>query len=181
MKATFTEGYTYQDNLLSEYQHKLGHEVVILTSRQTRADNGKIITVEPCDKLLDNGVRLIRISSGNKLSQILGYNKYIGKIIQDIKPDLIFIHGLCSFIPIQAINYKKSTLQRFLLLIIIRIWPIQTQPDSHFHNYYLYGGWGGDGGFAISIIYTGLQVGERILPSTFMESLKIKQRFCLWE
>lgn len=108
MSAPFTEGYSYQDNLLSEYQHKLGHEVTVLTGLVTRDSQGRKITVSPCDKLLNNGVRLIRIDSGNRFCQIIGYIPNIDKILQDLRPDLIFIHGLCSFIPIAAVKYKKT-------------------------------------------------------------------------
>lgn len=108
MRATFTEGYTYQDNLLTEYQHKLGHDVIVLTTTQCRNQEGKITQVSPCDKIMSNGVRLIRIKPGSKVSQIIGYHKSIGQLIKKLKPDLIFIHGLSNLIPQQAIQYKKE-------------------------------------------------------------------------
>lgn len=108
MSAPFTEGYSYQDNLLSEYQHKLGHIVTVVTGLTTRDSNGKKVITSPCDKIMSNGVRLIRISSGNKILQVLGYTPKIGKIIKEVNPDLIFIHGLCNLTPIQAIRYKKK-------------------------------------------------------------------------
>lgn len=107
MSAPFTEGYSYQDNLLSEYQHKSGHEVCVLTGLITRDSNGKKVTTDPCDKIMDNGVRLIRIKSGGRFMGILGYYPNISNIIKLLEPDLIFIHGLCSLIPAQAIKYKK--------------------------------------------------------------------------
>lgn len=115
MRATFTEGYTYQDNLLTEYQHKLGHEVIILTTTQCRGADGKISSVPPCDIVMSNGVRLIRILPGNRYKQIIGYNGAIGDIIKDLKPDLIFIHGLSNLIPHQAILYKKKNKDTILV------------------------------------------------------------------
>lgn len=108
MRATFTEGYTYQDNLLTEYQHKLGHDVILLTTTQCRGKDGEPIQVSACDKVMENGVRLIRIKPENKYLQILGYYRSIGKIINRLKPNLIFIHGLSNFIPLYAITYKKK-------------------------------------------------------------------------
>lgn len=108
MGANFTEGYSYQDNLLSEYQHKLGHSVTVLTGLTTWDDKGKKIQTCPCDKIMDNGVRLIRIKTGNKIMSIAGLYPNISDILSNIKPDLIFIHGLCNFIPVQAIRYKKK-------------------------------------------------------------------------
>ncbi len=108
MNAPFTEGYSYQDNLLPEYQQKLGHTVTVLTGIVTRNPDGVKVTTTPCDKIMSNGVRLIRIRPFNKALAIIGYNPRISLIINKIKPDLIFIHGLCCFTPIQAIKYKRN-------------------------------------------------------------------------
>ena len=108
MNAPFTEHYSYQDNLLTEYQKKLGHDVIIITSTRTRDKQGKICKTEPCDKILYNGVRLIRLEVNGRLKSILGIYPEIYKILQKIKPDFIYIHGLCSFVPQTVIKYKKK-------------------------------------------------------------------------
>ena len=108
MGAPFTEGYSYQDNLLSEYQHKLGHEVTVLTTTRTRNSEGKIIEIEEETKFLENGVRLIRVKAGNKLKQFLGYYPEIKKYIRDIHPDMIFVHGLGTLVMKDAVAYKKN-------------------------------------------------------------------------
>ena len=106
--ASFTEGYTYQDNLLSEYQAKLGHEVTVLTTTRTRDAAGKITQIPPEDKVLPNGVRLVRIKTPGKLRQFLGLYPGVSQVIEDIAPDFIFIHGLASFVPEAAIRYKRK-------------------------------------------------------------------------
>ena len=107
MHAPFTENYSYQDNLLTEYQHKLGHTVRIVTTTKTRGTEGKYIYTEPGFKVMDNGVELVRIPAGGKLSGALGtYKGLIGQM-RDFSPDMIFIHGLCSFVPGTAVKYKK--------------------------------------------------------------------------
>ena len=108
IKSPFSEGFNYQDNLLPEYQHILGHDVTILTGTRSRDKQGKFIDVPPVKKTLDNGVHLIRIESGGKLRRFLGYYPRIERIINEISPDLIFIHSLCTFVPIQAVSYKKK-------------------------------------------------------------------------
>ena len=110
MSAPFTENYSYQDNLLTEYQRKMGHDVTIITSQKTRDNQGKIYCTEQCDKILDNGVRLIRIKLNNKFFRFIGFYPQLKRVISECQPDFIFIHGLCSFIPLQAINYKKKHL-----------------------------------------------------------------------
>lgn len=108
MGAPFTEGYSYQDNLLSEYQHKLGHEVTVLTTTRTRNSEGKIIEISEGKKILDNGVRLIRVKAGSKFKQFFGYYPEIKTHIINSQPDMIFVHGLGTLVVSQAINYKKN-------------------------------------------------------------------------
>lgn len=107
MNAPFTENYSYQDNLLTEYQQKIGHEVTIITSTKTRDEQGKIFYTKPCDKIMENGVRLIRIDGGKKICKVLGIYPVMLKYIHMCGPEVIFIHGLCSFVPMQAISYKR--------------------------------------------------------------------------
>lgn len=108
MNAPFTEHYSYQDNLLTEYQHKHGHDVMIVTTTRTRDANGKIITVAPEKKALDNGTVLWRVKPSGKLCSMLGWYPKLYNVMEEYAPDMIFVHGLCSFIPRQAIRYKKA-------------------------------------------------------------------------
>ena len=108
MNAPFTENYSYQDNLLTEYQHKQGHEILIVTTTRTRNSNGEIVNVEPGKKVLDNGTVLLRMELPNKIFTVFGIYPKLTKIMESYIPDMVFIHGLCSCIPSQAINYKKK-------------------------------------------------------------------------
>ncbi len=108
MQAPFTENYSYQDNLLTEYQHKHGHDVRIVTTTKTRGKDGRYTYTAPCHKMMDNGVELLRLQVKSRLRNAFGnYRGMLGQMI-DYQPDLIFIHGLCSFIPKDAIRYKKE-------------------------------------------------------------------------
>lgn len=108
MSAPFTENYSYQDNLLSEYQYKHGNQVTVVCTTKTRDVNGIIIETSPGEKILSNGVKLIRLSSPNRIKQMLGFYSGLTEIIENEKPDLLFIHGLASFIPAIAVRYKKK-------------------------------------------------------------------------
>lgn len=107
MHAPFTEHYSYQDNLLTEYQHKHGDDVRIVTGTRTRDENGRVIQVAPGSKTLDNGVELVRLALPGKWRQLLGVYSGLMQQMRAYQPDLIFIHGLCSFIPATAIRYKQ--------------------------------------------------------------------------
>lgn len=108
MNAPFTEHYSYQDNLLTEYQHKLGHDVRIITTTKTRGADGKIIQTETGYKMLDNGVELVRLQLPGKVGRLFGKYRGLRNQLVDYKPDFVFIHGLCSFVPDDVIWYKKS-------------------------------------------------------------------------
>ena len=116
MSAPFTEDYSYQDNLLSEYQRKLGYDVVLLTGLRTRGENGMIVDVEPGRKRLANGVDLIRIKTGGKLKRFFGIYRELDKVLKELAPDMVFIHGLASFVPQSVIRYKKKRNPRLVIV-----------------------------------------------------------------
>ena len=104
----FTESYKYQENLLTEYQKKLGHEVILMTTTLTRDECGKLTAVEREDCTLDNGVRLIRFFKLNKLNRITGSFGGVYKKICELSPDFIFVHGLCTYSMKYAVKYRKA-------------------------------------------------------------------------
>ena len=106
--CSFTESYKYQENLLTEYQQKLGHDVALLTTTLMHSDNGAIIDVGKEDRILENGVRLIRSFKLNKLNRITGHFRDVYDQITDYSPDFIFVHGLCTYSMQYAVKYKKN-------------------------------------------------------------------------
>lgn len=108
--APYNENWGYQDNLLPRYHNKMGHTVTMITTN-TMYKDGKIMPVECCDKMLDDGVRLIRLAKKEYPFQILTnlYEKIeILEWLRKIEPDCIFFHGLISTTINDAIIYKKE-------------------------------------------------------------------------
>ena len=58
--GTFNENMSYQENMIPEYNAKDGHQVVILTSCFEYDNYGVVRFTPPTDKIMNNGVRLIR-------------------------------------------------------------------------------------------------------------------------
>lgn len=111
MSAPFTEGYTYQDSMLSDYQQRLGHKVTVITGIKTRNDAGKIISTSPCETELSNGVHLIRLQAkgiGKFANNILGVYSEIEELLERLSPDFIMVHGLGTHVPAYAVSYKKK-------------------------------------------------------------------------
>lgn len=111
MHAPFTENYSYQDNLLPEYQHKHGHKVRIITTTKSRGAEGEYIYTNPEEKTLSNGVELVRLQVKSKIQNAFGIYKGANKQMDSFSPDMIFIHGLDSFLPRVAIKYKKASIK----------------------------------------------------------------------
>lgn len=106
--CSFTESYKYQENLLTEYQSKLGYDVTLLTTTLKRDERGKMIDIGYEDRVLKNGVRLVRCFKLNKFNRITGYFPCTIEYIKRYNPDMIFVHGLCIFAMHYAVMYKKE-------------------------------------------------------------------------
>lgn len=111
MGAPFTEGYTYQDSMLSDYQKKIGNDVTVITGLKTRDTNGKVVLVSPSDTVLCNGVRLIRLEQkglGKFAGNVLGIYPDIPRLLEALAPDLIMVHGLGSHVAEYAAKYRQN-------------------------------------------------------------------------
>lgn len=108
--APYNDYWGYQDNLLPKYHKKLGHDVTIITTNTMHKD-GKIVETDCGDYVLDDGVRVIRLSKRKYLSRVLtNLNARlinIQRYLEEIKPDFIFFHGLVSTTIYDVIKYKK--------------------------------------------------------------------------
>lgn len=107
----FTEGMTYQDNMLTEQNLRDGHEVLYVSDNHKFID-GVLTEVPPEKKILENGMHLIR----------LPYHRYIndyvsGKlqrldglypIIVKFRPDVILYHGVCGYELLTVSHYKEE-------------------------------------------------------------------------
>ena len=111
--APFNENWGYQENILPKYHRKLGNDVVLITSCR-KYENGTIVDTPEEDKIMDDGVRLIRKAQeyyiNRTISNHLGYIK-IYELLKQINPDLIFFHGLISYSIMDAVKYKIKNKQ----------------------------------------------------------------------
>ena len=108
--APYNENWGYQENLLPKYQKLLGNDVVLITSCRKHQD-GVIVETDEEDKVMEDGVRLIRKKQSfviNKtISNYLGYIR-IYELLENIQPDLVFFHGLISWSINDVIKYKEK-------------------------------------------------------------------------
>ena len=88
----FTEGMGYKDNYLAAINAQDGHDVLILSSCNMWKDSN-IVYAEPCDRIMEDGVRLIRRKYKKYFNDLVSSKLRIldgaGAIIEDFQPDVI--------------------------------------------------------------------------------------------
>lgn len=107
--SPFNDNWGYQENLLPKYQKQMNNDVTLITTTMSH-QNGKIIKVEENDYNSDDGVRIIRKNYKKYLfPHVTGIFCFIPvyDLLEKIKPDLVFYHGLVSYTIFDVIKYKK--------------------------------------------------------------------------
>ncbi|MGN1370630.1 MAG: glycosyltransferase family 4 protein [Aristaeellaceae bacterium] len=104
----YTDGWSYQDNMLTKYHKQQGHEVTVITSQWVHQGNGDVLFTESgyYDAV---GVKVIRLrnkhgTANSKFKTFEGLHE----TIQEEKPDIIFIHNP-QFLDIKQVrDYAKT-------------------------------------------------------------------------
>lgn len=111
LAGSFTEGMTYQGNQLS-YQNIIDGHSVLFISNAHKYENGKLVSTDYEDYILDYGMRLIRMPYvrifGNKLTQKIRCVNGLYEILEEFKPDIIFSHSLSYLSVIDVLKYVKK-------------------------------------------------------------------------
>ena len=94
------EQYAYQENLLPHYQRIMGNEVTIIAPVYSKYRDGKPEQKQAGVSYLEDGTKLIRLKPLIpvwKLDSHLHLTKGLKNAILNEKPDLLFLHDLCTF------------------------------------------------------------------------------------
>lgn len=97
MACIYTEGFNYQENYLSKY-HAKDHETFLITN-QFMFSKGNVEKSDDTDYVNSDGVHVYRLKDSHenishKLNYYLGKYKGFGELLEQISPDLIFIHNV---------------------------------------------------------------------------------------
>lgn len=107
----YTDGFDYQENLLTKYHVKDGYEVHIIASEWQWRQDGKI---ERCEEKQDyknaDGVIVHRLKIKGEKDVFFRYKRFecFYEKIEEIKPDIIFIHNLQFFDIDKIVKYAKK-------------------------------------------------------------------------
>ena len=108
--SPYNDYWGYQDNLLPKYQKKLGHDVTVIITN-TMHKNGKIVRTDCYDYVLGDGVRVIRREYKQyHLPTVTGVFSDLDvlPLLNELRPDFIFYHGLVSYTIKDVVKYVKK-------------------------------------------------------------------------
>ncbi len=99
LAGRYAEGYSYQDNLLSKYHKKTGHDVSIVASLVSFDKTGRPCLLDsPSAYVNENGIPVQRIGYKPGVrwinQKLRRYDVSVDKLLESKDPDYIFIHGL---------------------------------------------------------------------------------------
>ncbi len=111
LASAFTENMNYQDNALCRVAVADGHQVTYISNPEKFVE-GKVVYVGFEDKVLPDGMRLIRLPYVNfgpnfikkKLRIITG----VYEILNEVRPDVIFCHNTQYWPVLDVVRYKKQ-------------------------------------------------------------------------
>lgn len=107
----YIDGYSYQENQLVAQMVRDGHDVTVIASTETFDDDRHVCYVEPGHYVGTDGATVIRLPYQNFgtafLSRKIRKHTAVATLLADIKPDIIFFHGLSGWELFTVARYKK--------------------------------------------------------------------------
>lgn len=113
---TFHPSYGYQVNPLAKFQQKQGHDVTIMTVDKDHlypvykefGDDGATVLQEDAEYSEMTGVRIIRVPTIGYFLKRVVYSGKIYKMIDEIKPDVVFVHCVETLTGMRFLLRKKE-------------------------------------------------------------------------
>lgn len=98
--GAMTDGFNYQENVITKYHKKMGNDVTIIASQWIWNSDGKLKRTYKTDYINEDGVKMVRLSikHGTVNSRLKTYPDLYGAVEKE-RPDILFIHD-CQFLDI---------------------------------------------------------------------------------
>jgi len=109
LAGPYTDGLNYQENLITKYHAKMGYEVFVLASQYQWGVNNNLEKNKILKYINQYGITIICLSLlYGSVNTRLKWYKGLYKKLEDVNPDILFIHG-CQFLNIFTIvSYIKK-------------------------------------------------------------------------
>lgn len=104
-----SDNWNYQENMLTKYQVKLGHQVTLIAPQWAWGNDGKLVKVLKTNYFDNDGVKIIRLPIYGGKDVMYKFKRY-KELIQSIDsemPDILFIHNV-QFLDIRLIAQYVS-------------------------------------------------------------------------
>lgn len=110
LSCFYIDGSTYQENLLSKYHKALGYDVGIVASTVNQKNGKFVITNKFARYINEHGIPVIRLmyKGSPKIDKKLCRFRGLYKALQEMKPDVLFIHGCQSLDVRVVVRYLKN-------------------------------------------------------------------------
>lgn len=106
----YTDGWNYQENLITKYQVKNGYDVSIIASQYEWGNEGKIIKNESTEYVNNDNCKVYRLKIKEQKDINYKFKHFfnIHETLEKISPDILFIHNV-QFLDIKKIvKYAKK-------------------------------------------------------------------------
>lgn len=132
LEAPYIDGWVYQENALPRHHAEMGHEVIVIGSRDRLPGylRGKVDYRDRVEPYWDGPVKIVRIKSSLSLLTHLNYYHSLRPLLLQLEPDLIFHHGGQSLSLLESKRYVDQHEQARLFV------------DFHSEIYNSARGWG---------------------------------------
>lgn len=119
LTAPYEDGWGYQENILTKYHKRIGHDVTIITNTLLLTkENGKYKKADCNDYVNQDGIKVKRIDFlfGDWDIHYFRLYKNLVNTVTEENPDLLFVHG-CQFLDlIKLKKFLKKNLQVKLII-----------------------------------------------------------------
>lgn len=110
LNGPFTDGWNYQENVLTKYHKQLGLDVTVIASKWQWNSHGDLEICERTDYQNCNSVYIVRLPVRGKKSFGSRFKYFDGlyTAVENSEPDILFIHGV-SFCDVSTLAcYLKN-------------------------------------------------------------------------
>ena len=106
----YTDGYSYQDNLLPLKHKTMGNDVMLICSVNSYNGKGERVQLDQSKYVDENGLVVVRIPFllGLGLMEHFGVFKGLYRQLEMFSPDIIFVHGVQFVGLIEILKYKRK-------------------------------------------------------------------------
>ena len=109
--GAYTEGMSYQDNMLVEINRQDGHDVLIVSDCMMWS-GGRTVETPAEDTVTENGARLVRLpfdwTGPRWLTNKIKRCHQLMPLLEDFRPDVILYHGVIGWELLSLGKYKKA-------------------------------------------------------------------------